>query len=39
MAGEVTCSVCAGAGRIRLSEGEGAACDACDGEGVVDVAG
>lgn len=29
---EPRCEVCGGTGRIRLSPGEGAACDACDGK-------
>ena len=31
------CEPCDGTGRIRLSEGEGAACDHCDAEGTIDA--
>lgn len=33
------CESCEGQGRIRLSEGEGAACDACDATGTADATG
>ena len=31
----IICPTCRGGGRIQLSEGEGACCDECDGEGRI----
>lgn len=31
----IVCPACRGGGRIQLSEGEGACCDECDGEGRI----